>query len=254
MKRAFGWAADPWEKDHAPSEFAMGMGAGALPASASHEACIGNVYDQLITESCVGQSLAKATAITLRVRGHKVPSEPSPQWIWNMTRLSTGMLAKNVGVYPSDALEVVQQLGYPTVKQYPFDVSKITDKPDEEVARNAFDQRTVTGYRVIKQTGSARVREIKAALAQGYALVYGQAVDEAFCEFTGKGVLGRPRGDIVGRHMQTIVGYDGDRFRVLNSWGTGWGDGGLWWANSEVMTWNDSTDFISVQVCDPPSS
>jgi len=76
--------------------------------------------------------------------------------------------------------------------------------------------------------------QIKAALANGRPVVGGIAVYEQLMQLTGADSLyNTDAGTDLGGHAITIVGYDDDRyggaFKVINSWGQGWGDKGFFW-------------------------
>lgn len=258
MRRGFGWAPDPWSEPHEETRF--GASRPSFPDEVDHTPSITEVCNQGDSNSCVGQSFSSAIQLTLTLKTGAPAPKPSPLWVWNMSRLKEGSLHQNVGIWPTTALRILSQLGYPSTERYPFTHDQKTwhDKPDEDIARNAYDQRTVKGYRVVKGAGARRVQELCAGLAQQQIFVYGQDVDEAFCEHYGPDTLSIPKGDIVGKHAMAIVGYrrtkTGTKFRVLNSWGEDWGDGGLWWAKEEVILWTSSTDFIAVDVDELPSS
>lgn len=48
----------------------------------------------------------------------------------------------------------------------------------------------------------------------------------------------KPGGDLAGGHAYLVVGYSTDReaFRILNSWGRDWGEGGRAWISFEDMS------------------
>lgn len=259
MTRGFGWAPDPWRETPEPTRFGASR-SGAVSDGVTHEDKLEGIHNQGDSNSCVGQSFSQAIQLTLTLKQGKLAPKPSARWIWNMTRLREGTLTENVGIFPTNALRILKGLGYPTEKHYPFEHNAAAwhDKPGEEVSRNAYDQRTVRGYRVVKETGAKRVAELSAGLDDNQIIVFGQDVGQVFCDHVGPEPLGVPVDEIVGKHMMAIVGFrkrkSGTMFRVLNSWGEDWGDGGLWWAKEEVILWKNSTDFIAVDVDDLPSS
>ena len=48
----------------------------------------------------------------------------------------------------------------------------------------------------------------------------------------------------VGGHAMCVVGYDGDNFEIVNSWGTGWRNGGFAWLTSGRLA--TATDLWAV--------
>jgi C1A family cysteine protease len=78
--------------------------------------------------------------------------------------------------------------------------------------------------------------QIKQAL-QNYGAVYvGFAVYTDFSYYS-SGVYKYTSGSLRGYHAVAIVGYDDQKhaFKVKNSWGTGWGDGGYFWIDYNEM-------------------
>jgi hypothetical protein len=102
------------------------------------------------------------------------------------------------------------------------------------------------GYRIGTFTSLAKVDRdtIKEHLSAGEPIAIGMPLPANFARLAGPdgkkvfkaeaGQLGGPHG---GGHAMVIVGYDDAKsaYRILNSWGADWGDGGYFW-------W-DYTDF-----------
>ena len=61
-------------------------------------------------------------------------------------------------------------------------------------------------------------------------VVIGAEVDAAFMN-AGPGFVWREPGDVKGGHAMVVVGYDDEKaaFKILNSWGSDWGDRGCGW-------------------------
>jgi len=83
--------------------------------------------------------------------------------------------------------------------------------------------------------------DIKGQLARGNPVIIRLHVSTAFHKLRGPGTLTEPAppaGDKnAGWHFVTLVGYDEHRqaFRLINSWGTGWGDHGYAWISYDVL-------------------
>jgi C1A family cysteine protease len=73
---------------------------------------------------------------------------------------------------------------------------------------------------------------MKGCLAEGFPFVFGFTVYDSFesQDVAKTGVVPMPSPDesVLGGHAVVAVGYDDadERFRVRNSWGTGWGQEG----------------------------
>jgi len=82
------------------------------------------------------------------------------------------------------------------------------------------------------------IDKIKYVLSAGLPVVGGIAVGDRFADLQYPNVLYSAEKGEVGRHAITIIGYNdnynGGSFRILNSYGSDWGDNGLFW-----MTYDD---------------
>jgi hypothetical protein len=78
------------------------------------------------------------------------------------------------------------------------------------------------------------MQQIKAALANRQPVVGGMMIYDSFNYLTGNNpVYNTFTGQEQGGHAITFVGYDDNRyggaFKLINSWGVGWGDQGYFW-------------------------
>jgi len=74
---------------------------------------------------------------------------------------------------------------------------------------------------------------VKAQLNAGYPVLIGVMADDGLIGLRRDAVWGAPSGTARGGHALPIVGYDDSKnaFRFMNSWGTGWPDGGFAWVD-----------------------
>jgi len=89
---------------------------------------------------------------------------------------------------------------------------------------------------------SNNITSVKYALANYHAVVFSMHIPESFNYVAHDGLFRpsedeRNRNTITTAHALTIVGFDDDlyggAFRVVNSWGTEWGDDGFCWISFE---------------------
>ncbi|RYG10014.1 MAG: hypothetical protein EON96_17385, partial [Caulobacteraceae bacterium] len=75
--------------------------------------------------------------------------------------------------------------------------------------------------------------ELKSQLNAGYPIIFAAVVDYRFQTWSGAQTLGGASGPVLGRHAMVVVGYDDMRgaYRVMNSWGSQWGDRGYAWVS-----------------------
>jgi C1A family cysteine protease len=78
------------------------------------------------------------------------------------------------------------------------------------------------------------INTIKNALHNNGAVYVGFAVYGDFSYYSG-GYYEHVSGSLRGYHAVAIVGYDEQGWKVKNSWGTGWGDGGYFWIKYSQM-------------------
>ena len=100
------------------------------------------------------------------------------------------------------------------------------------------------------------VRDLKGYLVEGMPVVIGMTTCDAFRKLQGSNaVYNSFGGHDCGGHAVTIVGYNDNRFggafRVINSWGTGWGDGGYFWLPYSFFPYAVGTSFILADAENP---
>ena len=89
------------------------------------------------------------------------------------------------------------------------------------------------------------VEDIRAALARNYPVVFGMDVDRSYEDYTGGVWTGMQTGSL-GGHMQCLVGYDRNIFKVANSWGKTWGMEGLSWIDESYLAGPHCYDFYAI--------
>ncbi len=172
------------------------------------------------------------------------------------------------GSHPVTALEVLKLAGTPFLSRLPYACGTTVT---EEVL-NYSTPYAIKGYNLLfaargwsekdiyYKEHSAAVNEIKKALTEGSPVSGAFKIPQSF-KSDADGVW-RPASDWQddtkwkhGLHAMTIVGYDdnkaGGAFRILNSWGTGWSDGGfIWMRYSDFKT----SGLMAIQVFANPDT
>lgn len=226
-----------------------------LPLEATElEGCVPVVSDQGSTLSCVGQAIGGAIDARLRKMGRWDAPLVSRQAVYTFARVLARMKPADglfdQGSFPRQAMKSLKAWGVPTAQRWPFNPATINDELPWDVmqAASAF---TLAAWWRIDSLGQERIEDICQAIANGFPVVFGLSVDRAFLEHVGKGTVGRPDPtQNVGGHMMYAVGYktvNGERLvRCVNSWGTGWGDAGFFWASEAFF--RTATDLHVIQV------
>ncbi len=149
----------------------------------------------------------------------------SPSYIYN--QINNGM---NVGTYFHNALNVLADEGAALWSDMPY--TSYNAPIPNQARQNARRFRIDTWRRVNPQS----TREVKAQLNAGFPVVIGAIVDQGFKQLQGSNASWTgSSGPEMGGHAMVAVGYDDARqaYRLLNSWGQQWGDGGYAWVSYE---------------------
>lgn len=146
----------------------------------------------------------------------------SPAFLYN--QLNNG---SDGGIYFSDALNFVSSNGAATFDKMPYNDADYRTQPSQD-ARNSARMFRIDTWR---QVNVQDTKEVKAQLAAGYPVMIGATIDEGLQRLQAGQTWHQYSGKMLGGHAMLIVGYDDGRsaFRVMNSWGQQWADGGFAW-------------------------
>lgn len=130
-----------------------------------------------------------------------------------------------------DALDLIINQGAATWDLMPYTDQNFTNQPSAEAKAEAAK------FKGIKRYTLSTLSDLKGALAQRKPVVLGIEVFDQFYQLKGPdSVYNSKAGSNTGqhgRHAVTAVGYDNGKFggavKVINSWGTNWGDSGFFW-------------------------
>lgn len=234
--------------------------AARAPASASARHLVASVLDQGAIGSCVanaGMQALRAAQIRARMaqgasleRAIALSPLGSRLMAYFLARATHGDASNDSGTYPRAFFQVVTKFGFCPEDVWPYDVFRFTQTPPHTAFRAAFDQQAPTEYRKIFESGYARVDAIKQAIADDYLVVFGTDVSQPFVngEWGYGDPLPPPVGmRIAGGHALCVTGYDGDNFEIVNSWGSGFGDGGFFRMSADYLAWEQTRDLWIVK-------
>ena len=163
---------------------------------------------------------------------HEAANLPSPNYVFSLSRLSDNC---DKGSTVGRVVEVLKN-GALSLAQYPYS-EKCDSPPPLSLVERASDFKV----RGLTKVDVNYPDDIKGQLAKLNPVIISFKVSTAWVNLRGKQVFTErevPRDDKTqGGHAMTIVGYD-DRlqaFRVMNSWGTRWGDRGFGWMSYDVF-------------------
>ena len=203
----------------------------------------------LISGNCVANGTADALEAQI---AHRQGIDPAQ--VEDLSRLFIYWNARNLDTPPTNnedtgshirlAFDSVARYGVPSERIYPYDISKVNDRPTIIAYREAIKNRISKFYR-ITATGEERIKQIKQALCAGNPVVFGTKVAESFKSIRDDRVITNPGGWYIGGHCMVIVGWSEEKqaFEVRNSWGEGWGNRGYCWMDKNYIAANITTDL-----------
>jgi hypothetical protein len=155
----------------------------------------------------------------------------SPAYIYNRLHDFRGNC--DTGTPISDALNLLKTAGAPTLSEYPYVETDCSRPANPEHVRNGSEFR-ISGWSAVD---SKKPDDAKGQLSRGNPVVFGMDVSEQFENLTGSGIYDDTTSPRTGGHAMVLVGYSERRqaFKVMNSWGTRWGDGGFGWVSYRAV-------------------
>ena len=153
----------------------------------------------------------------------------SPSFVYNQTKIgdcSDGSYFISNGYYKG-ALNLLVEKGVCSLADMPYNESDCSQQPNTTQINNASDNKIVKYEKVTDLSSD----NIKKALLSGYPILIGAELDLDFCNSNSSYVWVSNSSSFVGNHAMVIMGYDDSKsaFKILNSWGTSWGDNGYGW-------------------------
>ncbi len=220
---------------------------GPLPPRVSFERFCPPVQAQGDYGTCVGFACGYYLRTILEAKAQKLTNKAdiaklafSPSYLYEKAK-TNGDYACTEGAYLTKAFGVLKEVGVVPFHRFPYPAcGQQTATVDSLASRyriRAFERL----FNV--RDGDQKITNIKKALASGSPVVVGMVVPMSFF-VAGKVWESWPQDDPqdtrLRGHALCIIGYDdkqfGGAFRVVNSFGKGWGDGGFCWISYRTMT------------------
>jgi hypothetical protein len=215
------------------------IGSSKLPQSIDLSSKMPPPGNQGNQNSCVGWSIAygmksyqeKTERNWELTNGKEINKEHvfSPAYIYN--QINGG---KDEGAQFADAFNLLEIKGVASLSKDPYNDADYLSKPNETANSEAANYRIAWSKTIDPQDLNA----IKSYLAKGYPIIIAVAFDDAFQDPAGPSTVTSMKIDNNSMgHAMLIVGYDEGKkcFRIMNSWGTEWRDGGFCWFTYDVF-------------------
>lgn len=131
---------------------------------------------------------------------------------------------------------------------FPYTMENFLREPPPECYAEA------RGNRVLRYYSLRDLQWVKACLTLEHLVCFGMLIDDSFMKTGIDGNIAKPQPGAIwkGGHEMTIIGFDdvhlnanGSRgaFRIMNSWGTSWADGGFAWLGYDHAALDLCGDF-----------
>jgi C1A family cysteine protease len=249
QSHGFGWVPDiPDQRDHLYAAPVASLA--ALPPSADLRAQCPPVYDQGQLGSCTANSIAGAIQFDQMKQNLPNPFTPSRLFIYYNERVMEHTAESDSGAQIRDGIKSVNKQGACPETEWPYDISKFTNKPDDQCYTAAQAHRAVSYTRLVQS-----LNQMKGCLASGYPFVFGFTVYESFegpdVAQSGHCPMPGATEQVLGGHAVMAVGYDDANgwFIVRNSWGDGWGMQGYFTLPyAYLLDSNLATDFWTIRL------
>jgi len=156
---------------------------------------------------------------------------PSPNYVYHLARLKGCDDGTSIG----RILEVLKK-GSLSLADYPY-----TDRCVQPASQEYVDRAHDFQVRDVSRVDIAGPDDIKGQLARANPVLIRMYVGTAFEHLRGPAVFTEPApppdDKNVGWHFMALVGYDEQKqaFRLINSWGKGWGDHGYAWISYDLL-------------------
>lgn len=249
LNESLGWLQEDEDTTSIEDAVYLGQtfGSGELPSSVDLSAYFPPIGDQGQYGTCVAWAVgynhksfleAKASGYQNYTNTDKIFS--AKDLYWSIDKNSTGEDCN--GANFASAYDVIQNRGIATESVVPYEnLGDCSASPESSWTNNASNHK-ISSYREIE----LKKNVIKDYLANGRAVVFGAKLGDEFMNYT-SGVLDYQTYGYTGQHAyhaMILSGYDDNMgangaFRVVNSWGSSWGDNGGAWVDQDFFCSDD---------------
>lgn len=210
--------------------------------------------DQGDQGSCVGWAVAYGMKSyqknkEFRLQGLRADFRFSPAFVYNQVKKSNGRNDCSGGSSIRDALDIIESQGALPMDKFGYDARRCDQLPTEGQVQSAWEYRIAKWMRVNVQS----LAEMKAQIVKGFPVVVAMEAHQAFADWTGGGVYNKSKdaaGASLGGHALVVVGYADQlkAFKVLNSWGKAWGDGGYAWIDYATFQSMTLEGYVTIDI------
>ncbi|MBF0356651.1 MAG: DUF4384 domain-containing protein [Alphaproteobacteria bacterium] len=156
----------------------------------------------------------------------QAPTPLSPAFVYNQLAHPPGQCSEGLAI--PDALTLLKDKGAPPLASFPYSEKTCAAQPDSQTGQLAGRFRIESW----KRLDTGKPDDVKGELAAGNPVVVAMMTPPNFDKFKG-GTIYDDAKRSEEAHAMAVVGYDDAKraFRLINSWGTDWGDDGYAWVS-----------------------
>lgn len=177
------------------------------------------------------------------------PTPLSPSFIYNQLAQPVG--ACNSGLAISTALDLLKEEGVPPLAEFAYSSQSCDRQPSSKVMASASRFRIKDWQRL----DTDELDDLKGQIANGNPVVVAMRLPSSFHDLSG-GETFDDLGETHSRHAMVAVAYDDRRraVRLINSWGSRWGDGGFGWVSYRALGAHLAEAYaVSLDEPEPPT-
>ncbi len=224
------------------------LGSGQLPSSVDLSAHFPPIGDQGSYGTCVAWATGYNHKSFLEAwdDNHRTTFNSSqmfsPKYLfWSIPSSQKGADCNGTGFEP--AYDVMISDGVANMATTPYtNLGDCSSSPSNTENTNAANYK-IESYRQV----NVEIETLKQYLAQNRALTFGAKLGENFMAWNSSDVLYDDTDTYQGQHAyhaMTLCGYDDSKgnngaFKVVNTWGTGWGNAGYIWVDYDFFVSGD---------------
>jgi Papain family cysteine protease len=219
--------------DHLP-------GSGVLPENVDLSISFPTPGDQGQQSSCTAWASAYLKTYQEVVETGQDPDDVffSPAFIYNQIKASSCDLGSDI----VDALNLLSEQGDVGNNIFAYDPNDCDKQPTETMKELAEPFRIASWRRANTRDAT----EIKRHIANATPVLIAFETDSAFFDLSTE-VYKNPPSDDAGLHAMIVVAYDDTKnaFKVINSWGTSWGESGFGWIDYDTFIEKTPYGFVA---------
>lgn len=163
----------------------------------------------------------------------------SPEYLFDQTKIDASCSGSSVYT----ALEFLKTNGISTWQSMPYSSSNgcsLIPSSSQATEAAAFK---ISSYSVLS---TSDITAVKAMLSANHPLIISFMVDSYFY-YAGPGFIWKSfSSTLYGRHAVAVCGFDDSKhaYKIINSWGTGWGDAGYAWIDYDFLPTACTTAYV----------